>query len=90
MIRNIEDFPRLNVYQKLENSKLTIQMCDEGIDEMTDAIVALVMELERTPFELEKREIMTNIRYFEEYISSLVTSKMQLQSAVNQLSYVFN
>jgi hypothetical protein len=90
MIKNIEDFPRLNVYQKLENSKLTIQMCDEGIDEMTDCILVLVMELEFTPFELEKREIMTNIRYLEEYISSLVTSKMQLQSAVNQLSYVFN
>lgn len=90
MIKNIKDFPRLDLIQQYENGKEIIRLCNEGIQEMEDNLECLRLELNTTPFEHEQMEIVENIVICNVHLSICEASKLKVEDALKLIVPIYN
>jgi len=90
MIKNIKDFPRLDLIQQYENGKEIIRLCNEGIQEMEDNLECLRLELNATPFEHEQMEIVDNIVICNVHLSICEASKLKVEDALKLIAPIYN
>ena len=90
MIKNIKDFPRLDLIQQYENGKEIIRLYNEGIQEMEDHLERLRLELNNTPFEHEQLQIVDNIVVCNVHLTVCEESKMMLEAELKRLALLFN
>lgn len=90
MIKNIKDFPRLDLIQQYENGKEIVRLCDDGIKDMEKTILRLTVELDETPFEHEKHEIVKDIITCNVHLTVCEESKMALEAELKRLAPLYN
>jgi hypothetical protein len=90
MIKNIKDFPRLDVIQQYENGKEIIRLCNEGIKDMEEHLERLSLELNNTPFEHEQSEIVKDIITCNVHLSLCESSRMMAEDALKRLIPLYN
>ncbi len=90
MIKNIKDFPRLDLIQQYENGKEIIRLCNEGIQEIEDHLECLRLELNNTPFEHEQLDIVENIVSCNIHLSVCETSKVMVEDALKRITPLYN
>jgi hypothetical protein len=90
MIKNIKDFPRLDLIQQYENGKEIIRLCNEGIQEMEDHLECLRLELNTTPFEHEQHDIVKNIVSCNIHLSVCEASKVVIEDALKRITPLYN
>ncbi len=90
MIKNIKDFPRLDLFQQYENGKEIIRLCDESIQEMGEQLEALQLELNTVKLETEQMEIIENIVACSVHLSICESNKLMVEDALKRIIPLYN
>ena len=90
MIKNIKDFPRLDLFQQYENGKEIIRLCNEGIQEMEEHLEMLRLELNTAVLETEQVEIIEDIVRCNVHLSVCESSKMMVEDALKRIAPLYN
>jgi len=90
MIKNIKDFPRLDLIQQYENGKEIIRLCDETIQEIEDHLERLRLELNNTLFEHEQLQIVDDIVACNVHLSVCESSRMMVEDELKRFTPLFN
>jgi len=89
MIKNIKDFPRLDLIQQYENGKEIIRLCDEGIQEAEKIIRLLSIDLDKA-CEYEKQEIVKDIITCNIHLTICEKSRRVVENELKHLTPLFN
>ncbi len=90
IIKDIKDFPRLDLFQQYENGKEIIRLCDEGIQEMEEQLEALQLELNTAVLETEQLDIIENIVACNIHMSICESSKLMVEDALKRIIPLYN